>query len=169
VFVLFLTEVTPLSNHLVQIQIRGANLAIINGTVYAALIAPPNATTWVASSGPDGSIVLADQASGFVLSAQSSDPGTQAVAISVDDDVPITSWNIVQFSDDEGDGATPIKDPGELTSGYYTIQDPASGAYLYRNAIEDRSLRPKFVGFPSYLGDGPFELVIQVVSDGDDD
>ncbi|QMU68146.1 hypothetical protein [Streptacidiphilus sp. P02-A3a] len=157
-----------MSDPLVQIQIRGAGVAIINGTVYAALIAPPNAATWVASSGPDGSTVFTDQASGLVLSAQSTDPGTQAV-VTPSGTAPISSWNVVRYADEQGDDATPIKDAGELVSGYYTLQDPASGTYLFRNGIEDRSLRPKFVGFPSYQGDGEYELVIQVVGDGDDD
>jgi hypothetical protein len=53
-------------NPLINITIRGAGAgaAIIGGGIYAALITPPNATTWIASAGPDGTIAFTDQASG---------------------------------------------------------------------------------------------------------
>jgi hypothetical protein len=75
----------------------------------------------------------------------------------------VTSWNLVQFSDDDGDDAAPITDPGELTSGYYTLQDPGTGNFLFRSRIEDRSLLPKYVGLQD-PSQGPYELVIRVVS-----
>ena len=53
-----------------------------------------------------------------------------------------------------------------LTSGYYNIQVPAGGIFLYRNQIEDRSLLPKRVALQPD-GDS-YELVIQVVGSTDD-
>ena len=160
-----------MSDTLIQIQINGAFLAIINQQVYAALLpGNPGAATWVVTAGPDGSLTLTDQASGLVLSDTSSSPGSglsrtsPAVVAPAGSGLAVTSWNVVGFSDDEGDDATPIKDPSQLESGYYTIQDPGSGGFLFRNQIEDRSLLPKYVGLQDPSQGGPFELVIQVVS-----
>ena len=159
-----------MSDPLVQIQINGANLVIVNQQVYAALLPTPGAATWVVTAGPDGSLVLTDQASGQVLSdaGEAAGSGMQqaspAVIAPAGSGLAVSSWNLVQFADGDGDDATAIKDPGQLESGYYTIQDPSSGNFLFRNRIEDRSLLPKYVGLQD-PSDGPFELVIQVVSD----
>ena len=158
-----------MSGPLVQIQINGANLVIINQQVYAALTSPPGTATWVVTAGPDGSLVFTDQASGLVLSDASTSAGgglsrtSPAVVAPADAGLPVTSWNLVQYSDDEGDDAAPIKDPSRLESGYYTLQDPGSGNFLFRNQIEDRSLLPKYVGLQD-PSQGPYELVIQLVS-----
>jgi hypothetical protein len=158
------------SDPLVQIQINGAFLAIINQQVYAALISPPNPATWVVTAGPDGSLIFTDQASGLVLSDASTTAGSgtsrpsPAIIAPAGSGLPVTSWNLVGFSDDDGDDAAPVKDPSQLSSGYYTIQDPGSGNFLYRNQIEDRSLLPKYVGLQDPSDGGQFELVIQVVS-----
>ncbi|HEX4833904.1 MAG TPA: hypothetical protein VH478_22755 [Trebonia sp.] len=155
---------------LVQVQVNGANLGIVNQQVYAGLLPSyPGAATWVVSAGPDGSLILTDQASGLVLSDASTDASggmdrpSPAIIAPAGSGLPVTSWNLVQFSDDDGDDATPVSDPSELTSGYYTIQDPGSGNFLFRNRIEDRSLNPKYVGLQD-PSNGPFELVIQVIS-----
>jgi hypothetical protein len=154
----------------VQIQIHGANLVIINQQVYAALLDRPGPATWVVTANPDGSFTLTDQASGLVLSDASTDTGSgyggpsPAIVAPAGSGLPVTSWNLVQFSDDEGDSAAPIKDPNQLTSGYYTIQDPGSGNFLFRSPIEDRSLNPKYVGLQD-SSQGPYELVVQVTSD----
>lgn len=158
-----------MSDTLVQIQVRGANLVIINQQVYAALLPTPGPATWVVTAGPDGALVFTDQASGLVLSdagstaGQGADRPSPAIVAPAGSGLPVTSWNLVQFSDDDGDDAAEVKDPSQLTSGYYTIQDPGTGNFLFRNQIEDRSLMPKYVGLqdPSL---GGFELVIQVVS-----
>jgi hypothetical protein len=153
---------------LMQIQINGANLAIINQQVYAALLPTPGAATWVVTAGEDGSLVFTDQASGLVLSDATStassgmDRPSPAIIAPDGAGLPIASWNLTQFSDDDGDDATAVQDPGELQSGYYAIQDPGSGNYLFRNRIEDRSLLPKYVGLQD-PSNGPFELVVQVV------
>lgn len=158
-----------MSDPLVQIQINGANLAIINQQVYATLLPTPGAATWVVTPGPDDSVVLTDQASGMVLSDASTTAGggmdrpSPAMIAPAGSGLPVTSWNLVQFSDDDGDDATPISDPSQLVSGYYTVQDPGSGNFLFRNRIEDRSLLPKYVGLQN-PSNGPYELVIQVVS-----
>jgi hypothetical protein len=158
------------SDPLVQIQINGASLAIINQQVYAALLpGNPSPATWVVTAGPGGSLILTDQASGLVLSDASTTAGSglqkssPAVIAPAGSGLPVTSWNLVGFSDDEGDDSTPVSDPSQLSSGYYTIQDPGSGNYLFRNQIEDRSLLPKYVGLQD-PSNGPYELVIQVVS-----
>jgi hypothetical protein len=159
-----------MSDPLVQIQNNGANLVIINQQVYAALLPTPGAATWVVTSGTDGTLVLTDQASGLVLSDASTAAGSglqrpsPAVIAPDGSGLPVTSWNLVGFSDDDGDDAAAITDPSQLTSGYYTIQDPGSGNFLFRNQVEDRSLLPKYVGLQD-PSNGPFELVIQVVSD----
>jgi len=151
---------------LVHISIRGADVAIINGQVYAAIISPPNATTWIASSADDGTIRFTDQASGLVLSVPSLDAGTQAVVAPAGAHLPVSSWTVTQYSDDSEDDPAPIKDASELTSGYYSIQEPGSGELLFRNRIEDYSLMPKRVALqPSEMDQGP--LVIQVVGDGE--
>ena len=160
-----------MSDVLVQIQINGANLVIINQQVYAALLPTPGPASWVVTPGPDGSLVLTDQASGLVLSDAGSTGGSgldrpsPAIVAPDGSGLPVTSWNLVQFSDEDGDDAAPIKDPGQLSSGYYTIQDPGSGNFLFRNQIEDRSLLPKYVGLQDAGGGGPFELVIRALSD----
>ncbi len=160
-----------MSDPLVQIQINGAYLVIINQQVYAALLPTPGPATWVVTAGPDGSFVFTDQASGLVLSDAGTSAGTglqrpsPAIVAPAGSGLPVTSWNLVQFSDDEGDDAAAVKDPSQLTSGYYTIQDPGSGNFLFRNQIEDRSLLPKYVGLQDPSQGGPFELVVQVLPD----
>jgi hypothetical protein len=151
---------------LVQIQINGASLVIINQQVYAALLPTPGPATWVVTADSDGSFVFTDQASGLLLSdaATTTDPRqSPAIIAPAGSGLPVTSWNLVQFSDDDGDDAAPITDPGELTSGYYTLQDPGTGNFLFRSRIEDRSLLPKYVGLQD-PSQGPYELVIRVVS-----
>jgi len=157
---------------LVQIQINGANLGIVNQQVFAGIMpGSPAAATWVATAGRNGSLVLTDQASGLVLSDASTTGGTgldrssPAIVAPPGSGLPVTSWNLVQFSDDDGDGATPVKDPSQLRSGYYTIQDPGSGNFLFRNQVEDRSLLPKYVGLQDPSSQGPFELIMQVLAD----
>jgi hypothetical protein len=130
---------------LINITIRGAGVAIIGGGIYAALITPPNATTWIASAGPDGTIAFADQASGLVLSAPSTDPGTQATATPPGLPAAVTARRVVQYSDSSADEPTPVTDPSQLSSGFYAILVPGTQQYLYRNRIEDLSLMPKRV------------------------
>jgi hypothetical protein len=125
---------------LVQISIRGANVAIINGKVYAAIVPPPNAATWIVGQGPGGTITFTDQASGFLLSVPATDLGTQAQASPTTAATAVTSWNLTEFSDEDGDDGSPVEDPAQLASGFYSIQDPASGNYLFRN--RDRGLLP---------------------------
>lgn len=154
-----------MSNPVVQIQIRGAGVVILDNRVYAALIPPPNTASWVVTPGPGGSVVFTDQSSGLVLAAPATDPGTQAIVIPAPVPAAVTSWRLMGYSDDEGDDAVAINDPSQLQSGYYTIEDPGSGNFLFRNLVEDRSLLPKFVGFPRTQGDVPSELVIQIVGE----
>ena len=159
-----------MSDTLVQIQINGASVCIINQQVYATLLpGNPGVATWVVTQGPDGSLVLTDQASGLVLSDGSTTAGSgasrpsPAIVAPPGSGLPVTSWNFVGFSDEDGDDAAAIKDPSQLTSGFYTIQDPGSGNFLFRNQIEDRSLMPKYVGLQD-PSQGQFELVVQVIS-----
>lgn len=153
---------------LVQVQINGATLSIVQQRVYAALLPSPGPATWAVTAGKGGSLILTDQASGLVLSDADTTAGSgtsqpsPAVVAPAGSGLPVTSWNLVQWSDD--DSGTPVKDPKQLKSGYYTIQDPGSGNFLFRNQIEDRSLNPKYVGLQD-PSQGPYELVIQVVSD----
>lgn len=148
---------------LVQITIRGANLAIIGGRAFAALIPPPSAATWIVTGAKDGAIQFTDQASGQVLSVPDTDIGTQAVVAPADSGAAATSWIVTRFSDDEGDDATVITDPSQLDSGYYTLQEPRTGEFLARNYIEDRSLLPKRVALQNRDDPSQYELVIRVV------
>ena len=158
-----------MSDTLVQIQINGANVVIIGQQVRADLAGMYGVATWRVTAGPNGSLVFTDQASGMVLSDASTTAGagpaqpSPAVIAPAGSSLPVTFWNVVGYSDGDGDDATAIKDPSQLSSGYYTIQDPGSGNFLFRNRIEDRSLLPKYVGLQD-PSQGPFELVIQVVS-----
>ena len=146
---------------LVQISIRGADVAIISNQVYAALIAPPNATTWIATPIGDGTIQFADQASGLILSAPDTDPGTQAIAAPPGTGLAVSSWTVMQYGDDSEDDPAAITDPTQLTSGYYSLQAPGTGEFLFRNQIEDRSLMPKRIALqPAGLDQGP--LIIRV-------
>jgi hypothetical protein len=148
---------------LVQLSIRGGDVAIINKSVFAALMSPPNATTWVATAAGGGTIQFADQASGLVLGVPNTDVGTQAVATPSGSGAAASSWIVTEFSDDSGDDATPITDPAELTSGFYTLQEPGTQEFLYRNRIEDYSLMPKRVALQNVDSPGSYELIIRVV------
>lgn len=120
---------------IVQITIRGGNVAIINQSVFAAIIPPPNGTTWIASAGPNGTIRFTDQASGLVLSVPDTQVGTQAIAAPPGAPVAASSWIVTQFSDGDGDDASQITDPTQLTGGYYTLQEPSTQEYLARNWV----------------------------------
>jgi hypothetical protein len=143
---------------LVQLSIRGGDVVIISNSVFAAIVPPPNATTWVATAAVGGTIRFADQASGLVLSVPDTDVGTLAVATPSDG-----SWIVTEYSDDSGDDATSVTDPAELTSGFYTLQEPNTRVFLYRNRIEDYSLRPKRVALQDPDSADSYELVIRVV------
>ena len=146
---------------LINITIRGAGVAIIDAQIYAIVMPPPNAATWVASTGPAGTLVFADQASGAVLSARSTDPGTQATATPPRVFAAVYAWSVTAYSDSSEDDPTPVTDPSQLTSGYYAIRVPGTRQYLYRNMNEDRSLAPKRVTVqPDGLDQGP--LLLQV-------
>lgn len=148
---------------LVQLSIRGGDVVIINNSVFAAIVAPPNATTWVATPAGGGTIQFTDQASLQVLSVPDTDVGTQAVARPAIATPFGGSWIVTQYSDDSGDDATPVTDPAELTSGFYTLQEPSTREFLSRNRIEDYSIRPKQVALQDADGPGSYELVIRVV------
>lgn len=143
---------------LVQLSIRGSDVVIIDQRVFAAIISPPNATTWVATTVNDVTIQFTDQASGLVLSVLNTDAGSPAVV-----QPSKSSWIVTQFSDDSGDDATSITDPAELISGFYTLQEPSTQRYLARNRIEDLSLLPKRVALQDVDNPDSYELVIRVV------
>jgi len=92
------------------------------------------------------------------------DPLVQIIIRGAGAGLAVASWKVTEFSDDDEDDATPVTDPGQLESGCYAVQDPGTPAYLYRNRIEDYSLRPKVVAVqPPGLDPGP--PVIQVVGE----
>lgn len=147
---------------LVQISIGGAPLAIMDGQIYALLMpdmAEP--VSWAVSSAGDGTIQFTDQASGRLLSAPGTDPGTQATATVPKVFTPVGSWSLALL-DDSGD-PQPIKEPSQIASGYYTVQAPGTGNYLSRRQIEDYSLRPKQVVLAEADSDARWQLIIQVV------
>jgi hypothetical protein len=149
---------------LVQITIRGGNVGIVNNQIYAALLdGVPATTTWIVTAADNGTLQFTDQAGGLILGAPGTDVSTQATAAAADSGIPVTSWSVTQYSDQGEDDPDPIKDPSRLTSGYYAIQEPSTGEFLFRNPIEDYSLRPKVVALQSADQDqGP--LVIKVVN-----
>ena len=149
---------------LVQLSIRGGDVAIINKSVFATIFAPPNAATWVVATAVDGGTIrFADQASGLVLGVPNTDVGTQAVATPSGSGVAASSWIVTEYSDDSGDDATPITDPAQLTSGFYTLQEPGTQEFLSRNRIEDYSLTPKRIALQPVDSPDSYELIIRVV------
>ena len=155
---------------LVRISIRGGDLVIIDSQVYAVLIGPPEATTWFAGSADDGTIRFTDQSGGLVLGTWTTGPGAPAVVAPAAAGLAVGSWSVTRYGAraEAGPDPTPAEQPGpikdltRLTSGYYAIQEPNTGAYLYRNRIEDLSLMPKQVALqPGSPDQGP--LLIQVV------
>jgi hypothetical protein len=77
---------------------------------------------------------------------------------------PVTGWRVSRCSDAGGGRPVAVKDPGELTSGYYAIEEPATGAPLHRDPVEEPDLRPKPVALqPVGLDQGP--LILQVIDE----
>ena len=146
---------------LVQIMIKGSPVAIIDGKVYGIIIGVPSPTTWIATAADRGTIQFADQASGFVLSVPGTDAGTQAIAAPPGQSTACSAWTVTQYSDASGDDATQITDIAGLTSGYYTLEAPGTGEFLFRNRIEDYSIAPKRVALQE--AGGQYELIIQRV------
>jgi hypothetical protein len=148
---------------LVQISIRGGNVGIVSNKIYAALVdGLPATTTWIVTAADNGTLQFTDQASGLILGAPDTNVGTQAIA-AAPAGIAVASWSVTEFSDEDEDDPEPIKDPSQLTTGYYTITEPSTGEFLFRNPVEDYSLRPKVVALQSADKDqGP--LVIKVVS-----
>jgi hypothetical protein len=149
---------------LVQISIRGGNVGIVSNKIYAALLdGVPATTTWIVTAADNGTLQFTDQASGLILGAPDTNVSTQAIAAAAGADIAVTSWSVTEFSDEDEDDPDPIKDPSRLTTGYYAIQEPSTGEFLFRNQVEDYSLRPKVVALqPADQDQGP--LVIKVVS-----
>jgi hypothetical protein len=143
---------------LVQIQIGGANVAIIAGEIYAAPFPPPSATTWLVKCHL-GRIRLIDQASGFVLCTRDTEPGSQAIVQPPGFPAEVTQWVVMRYSDSAPDDPVPVEDPSQLDTGFYAIQEPGTGRHLYRNRIEDLSNRPKVVALqPNDVDQGPLIL-----------
>ena len=146
---------------LLHIQIRGGDTAIIGEAVLAVVMPPPNAATWIAESVGDGMIQFTDQASGLVLGAREFAAGTPA-EVNRPETLGVTAWRLTQYSDGAEDDPSPVKEAGALTSGFYAIREPMTGAYLQRDHIEDYSVRPKRVALqPGDVDPGP--VVIRVV------
>ena len=146
---------------LVQIMIKGSPVAIIDGKVYGIIMGVPSPTTWIATAADSGTIQFADQASGFVLSVPDTDAGTQAIAAPPGQSTACPAWTVTQYSDASGDNATQVTDITGLASGYYTLEAPGTGEFLFRNRIEDYSIAPKRVALQE--AGGQYELIIQVV------
>jgi hypothetical protein len=145
---------------LVQIQIRGASVAIIAGEVYAIPFPPPNATTWIVKSHM-GRFRFIDQASGFILCARDGEPGAQAFVQPPGFAAAVTQWRVLRYSDAADADSVPVENPSELDTGFYALKAPDTGRYLYRNQIEDLSVRPKVVALQSSdLDQGPLILKV---------
>jgi hypothetical protein len=143
---------------LVQIQIRGADVAIIGGEVRAVQFPPPGATTWLAKYHL-GRVRFIDQASGFILCARDTAPGTPVIVQPGGFAVAVNQWVVTKYSESAKDDPVLVEDPGQLETGFYAIKDPDSGLFLYRNQVEDLSTRPKAVALqPSDLDQGPLIL-----------
>ncbi len=145
------------SDTLVQIQIGGADVAIIGGEVYAVPFPPPSATTWLPKMHL-GKIRFIDQASGFILCARGTEPGTQVIVQPPGFAVAVNQWLLTRYGD-SADGPVPVEDPSQLETGFYAIREPDTGQYLYRNQAEDLSMRPKAVALqPGDLDQCPLIL-----------
>jgi hypothetical protein len=145
---------------LVQMQIRGANVAIIEGEVFAVTFAPPSATTWIAKCHL-GKVRFIDQASGFVLCTRDTEPGTQAIVQPPGFTVAVHQWLVTRYNDSAEDDPVPVESPSQLDPGYYAIREPVTGLYLYPNQSEDLSVRPKVVALqPGDVDRAP--LILQV-------
>jgi hypothetical protein len=129
------------SDTLVQIQIGGADVAIIGGEVYAVPFPPPSATTWLPKMHL-GKIRFIDQASGFILCARGTEPGTQIIVQPPGFAVAVNQWLLTRYGD-SADGPVPVEDPSQLETGFYAIREPDTGQYLYRNQAEDPACGPR--------------------------
>lgn len=139
---------------LVQIQIGGADIAIIGGEVFAVPLAPPCATTWVARMHL-GKIRLVDHSAGFLLCARGNEPGARVIVQPSGFTVPVNQWVLTRYCD-SAEGPVPVKEPSQLESGYYAMREPESGLYVYRCKDEDMSVQPKEVTLqPGDVGHGP--------------
>jgi hypothetical protein len=142
---------------LVQIQIGGADVAIIGGEVYAVPFPPPSPTTWLVKMHL-GKIRFVDQASGFILCTRNTEPGSQVIVQPPGFAVAVNQWQLTRFADSAGDPVL-VEDPSQLETGFYAIRDPDSDLYLHRNHVEDLSMRPKVVALqPADLDQGPLIL-----------
>ena len=155
----------PDGGPLIRITIRGGALAVVDGLAYAAILPPPHPATWIASSAADGTIRFTEQSGGRVLGVPDTAPGTQARAL---DPAAVgggaAGWRVSRCSDAGGRAPVAVKHPSELTSGYYTIEEPATGALLYRNRDEEPGLGPKPVALqPAGVDQGP--LILQRVDE----
>ena len=129
---------------LVQIQIRGANVAIIEGELFAVMFPPPSATTWIAKCHL-GKVRFIDQASGFVLCTRGTEPGTQAIVQPPGFTVAVHQWLVTRYNGSGDDDAVPVEAPSQLDPGFYAIREPTTGLYLYANDVDDLSTRPKLL------------------------
>jgi hypothetical protein len=142
---------------LVQIQIGGADVAIIGGEVCAVPFPPPSAATWLVKMHL-GKVRFIDQASGFILCTRDTAPGTQVVVQPSGFAVAVNQWLLTRYGG-SADGPVPVDDPSQLETGFYAIKEPDSGRYLYRNQAEDVTMRPKAVTLqPAGLDQGPLIL-----------
>jgi hypothetical protein len=148
---------TLIIDTLVQIQIGGADVAIIGGEVSAVPFPPPSATTWIAKMHL-GKVRFVDQASGFLLCARDNEPGSPVIVQPPGFVVAVNQWVLTRYTD-SADGPVPIENPNQLETGFYAIREPDSGLYLYRNKAEDLSMKPKVVALqPDDLNQGPLIL-----------
>jgi hypothetical protein len=130
------------SEPLVQIQIHGANVAIIEGELFAVTFPPPSATTWIAKCHL-GKVRFIDQASGFVLCTRDTEPGTQALVQPPGFAVAVHQWLVTRYSGSAAGESVPVEAPSQLDPGFYAIREPVTGLYLYANQIDDLSIQPK--------------------------
>jgi len=170
----------PDGGPLIRITIRGGGLAVVDGLAYAAILPPPHPAVWIASSEGDGTIRFTEQSGGRVLGVPGTEPGTQACALEVGAGAgagadaatgarpggrhAVTGWRVSRCSDAGGRAPVAVKHPSELTSGYYVIEEPATGALLYRNRDEEPGLSPKPVALqPVGVNQGP--LILQLIDE----
>src|ERR1700729_2926944 len=99
------------SETLVQIQIGGADVAIIGGEVCAVPFPPPSATTWLPKMHL-GKIRFIDQASGSPLGARGPEPGPQAIVQPPGFAVAVNKWLLTRYGD-SGDGPAPVEAPSQ--------------------------------------------------------
>ncbi|MDG4856598.1 hypothetical protein P8605_00140 [Streptomyces sp. T-3] len=143
----------------VRITANGANVAVIDSKLFAALLPEPYPQAgWDLHQGGEGRIQLQEQGTGRYLSVPNTEPlATQAEVTSTDANTPNSQWIAYRLNEDDSKTQT----DKILESGMVMLKLAGTDLYLGRNLVEDRSLNPKRLVLTSEK-DGQTQLIFQV-------